>query len=66
MPKKNGKEAFEKIQMMKPGIKALFMSGYSDDIIHKKGILEKRLTLIMKPVSPTDLIRKIREVLDKT
>jgi two-component system, cell cycle sensor histidine kinase and response regulator CckA len=65
MPKKNGKEAFEKIRMMKPGIKALFMSGHSDDIIYKKGILGERLTLIMKPVSPTNLIRKVREVLDK-
>lgn len=65
MPKKNGKEAFEKIQTMKPGIKALFISGYSDDILRKKGLLEERLTLIMKPVSPTDLISKVREVLDK-
>jgi PAS domain S-box-containing protein len=65
MPKKNGKETFEKIQMMKPGIKALFMSGHSNDIIHKEGIPEESLTLIMKPVSPTDLIRKVREALDK-
>ncbi len=65
MPKKNGKEAYEEISRIRPDIKAIFMSGYTADIIHKKGILEKGLNFISKPVSPDELLRRVREVLDK-
>ena len=65
MPKKNGKEAFEEIKKIRPDIKALFMSGYTADTIHKKGVLEKKLNFIPKPISPKELLRKVREVLDK-
>ncbi len=65
MPRKNGKAAYEEIRRIKPGIKALFMSGYSADMISKEGILEKGLNFISKPVSPTELLQKVREVLDK-
>jgi CheY-like chemotaxis protein len=47
-----------------PDIKVLFTSGYTADIIHEKGILEEGINFIPKPVSPDDLLRKIREVLD--
>ncbi len=65
MPKKNGKEAYEEIRKMRPDIKVLFTSGYTADIIHAKGILEEGINLISKPVSPDDLLRKLREVLDR-
>jgi CheY-like chemotaxis protein len=65
MPRKNGKAAYEEIRRIKPGIKALFMSGYSADMISKEGILEKGISFISKPVSPTELLLKVREVLDK-
>lgn len=64
MPGKNGKEAYEEIRNMRPAVKALFMSGYTADIIQKKGILDPGLHFISKPASPSDLLRKIREVLD--
>ncbi len=64
MPKKNGKEAYEEIRKVMPDIKVLFTSGYTADIIHEKGILEEGINFIPKPVSPDDLLRKIREVLD--
>lgn len=64
MPKKNGKEAYEEIMKMKPAIKAVFMSGYTADIIQRKGVMAEGLNLILKPVSPTDLLSKVREVLD--
>ncbi len=64
MPKKNGLDTYNRLQELKPGIKALFMSGYTADIIHKKGILEKGLLFISKPSSPGDLLRKVREALD--
>jgi CheY-like chemotaxis protein len=65
MPRKNGKAAYEEMRRIKPGIKALFMSGYSADMISKEGILEKDLSFISKPVSPTELLMKVREVLDR-
>jgi len=65
MPKKNGKEAYEEIRKLHPGAKALFISGYTANIIHKRGILDQNLDFIMKPVSPTALLRKVREVIEK-
>jgi hypothetical protein len=46
-------------------IKTIFMSGYTDDIISKKGILEEGFDFISKPVNPDALLRKIRDVLDR-
>jgi CheY-like chemotaxis protein len=65
MPKKDGKEAYETISRMRPGIRALFMSGYSEDIIHKRGILQEGLNFIAKPVAPNALLKKISEVMDQ-
>jgi PAS domain S-box-containing protein len=64
MPRKNGREVFEEIRRRRPGIKALFTSGYTADIIHRQGILEQHLNFISKPATPTQLLRKLREVLD--
>lgn len=65
MPKKNGKEVYDEIKKVRPDIKAIFTSGYNADIIHKKGILEEGLDFITKPISPDELLRMVREVLDK-
>ncbi|GFO68358.1 hypothetical protein GMLC_19370 [Geomonas limicola] len=64
MPNKNGREAFEEIQRIRPGAKALFTSGYTADFIQKRGVSEEGIELIMKPVQPMDLLRKVREMLD--
>ena len=65
MPKKNGKEVYDEIRKARSDVKVIFVSGYSADVIHKKGILEQGLDFISKPVSPDDLLTKLREVLDK-
>jgi signal transduction histidine kinase len=65
MPKKNGKEAYEEIKKIRPDIKSIFISGYTADIIHEKGILDEGMNFISKPVSPRDILRKVREVLDR-
>jgi PAS domain S-box-containing protein len=64
MPKKNGKEVYEEIKKVKSDMKVIFVSGYSADIIYKKGILEVGMNFISKPVSPDDLLTKVRNVLD--
>jgi len=65
MPRKSGKDAYEEMRSIKPDIKVLFISGYSADMISKEGILEKGSGFISKPVSPSELLRKVREVLDR-
>ncbi len=64
MPRKNGREVYAEISGISPGIKALFMSGYTDDIIDWKGAAQEGITLISKPVQPAVLLAKVREVLD--
>lgn len=64
MPARNGREAYEEIRNMRADVKALFMSGYAPDRIFKDGILEPGWELLMKPVSPEELLRKVRMVLD--
>jgi len=64
MPKKNGDLVCSEIRKMRPDIKVLFMSGYPGDVLHKKGILDNDVNLLLKPVSPATLIHKVRDVLD--
>ena len=65
MPKKSGKEVYDKIKQMRPDVKILFSSGYTADRIDKDSMLKGGFDFIMKPVSPKDLLKKIRELLDK-
>ncbi len=65
MPVKDGKEAYEDMKATEPDIKAIFMSGYTDDTIWRKGILQEGFNFISKPVNPEILMRKIREVLNR-
>ncbi|MBI5634252.1 MAG: response regulator [Nitrospirae bacterium] len=64
MPGKNGREVFDAIKILSPEIRALFISGHPADIIGKRGVLEEGINFIGKPVSPEELLSKIREVLD--
>lgn len=64
MPKSTGKQAYDAINELMPGIKVLFISGYTADIIAKKGVLQQGTAFISKPFSPHGLLRKIREVID--
>jgi CheY-like chemotaxis protein len=64
MPRKNGKECFTEIRKINPGIKAIFTSGYTADIVHKKGILEEGLQFLSKPVSPQLLLKEVWEMLN--
>ena len=65
MPKMNGRKVFDEIVKTKPDVKALFISGYTRDIIYEKGIWDKGYPFLTKPLSPTLLLEKVREVLDK-
>ncbi|MBI5846740.1 MAG: PAS domain S-box protein [Nitrospirae bacterium] len=64
MPRKNGKEVYDDIGILSPGMKVLFMSGYASDIIGPKGLPVEGLNFINKPISPRDLLEKVRWLLD--
>ncbi len=65
MPRKNGKEVYDELKKIKPDIKVLFTSGYTSDIVHRKGILKEKQNFILKPVSPHTLLKTVRSILDK-
>jgi CheY-like chemotaxis protein/two-component sensor histidine kinase len=65
MPKKSGREVYDAVKATRPDADVLFISGYTADMLHKKGIFEEGMEFLSKPVSPYDLLRKIREILDK-
>lgn len=65
MPHKSGKDVFEAARQLRPDVEAVFISGYTSDVIDRKGIFEQRQHFISKPVSPFDLLRKIRTILDE-
>jgi two-component system, cell cycle sensor histidine kinase and response regulator CckA len=66
MPKMNGKASYNAIKSINTDIKTIFMSGYTADLINEQGLLDNGATFIFKPVSPVELLRKVREVLDTT
>ncbi len=65
MPGKNGKEALDEITRTDPRVKAIFVSGYTGDIVIDKGIQSEGIDFLQKPLSATVLLAKVREVLDR-
>ena len=65
MPEMNGKDLRDRLQVIRPEMKVIFMSGYSADIIAEQGVIEEGLHFLQKPVSYEVLTSKVREVLDQ-
>ncbi len=63
MPGMNGRDLAGKISSLYPDIKLLFMSGYTDSVIARHGILDNGIHFIMKPFSINDLADKVKETL---
>jgi CheY-like chemotaxis protein len=66
MPGKSGLEVYEEIKEARAGTRVLLMSGYTEDIIFNKGFEDRAVEFISKPISVEELLKKVREVLDKT
>ena len=64
MPQMNGPELAKRLRAMRPELKVLCMSGYTDEAIVRHGVLESGAAFIQKPLTPVSLTRKVREVLD--
>jgi PAS domain S-box-containing protein len=63
MPEMNGKQLQQRIEEISPGTKALFISGYTADVVADRGILEKETFFLQKPFTPDVLVRKVRSIL---
>jgi PAS domain S-box-containing protein len=64
MPEMNGRDLVDRLTAVRPGLKVLFMSGYTADVIADQGVLDANVNFIHKPFSIQELAVKIREILD--
>jgi PAS domain S-box-containing protein len=66
MPGISGRELASRIMASRPGIRVLYMSGYTENVMTSGGMLEHGLAFLQKPFSPAVLVRKIREILTQS
>lgn len=64
MPRLDGRELANQVLALRPEIKILFMSGYTDDVVVHRGPLTQATLLVQKPFTKATLLRKVREALD--
>jgi FixJ family two-component response regulator len=64
MPGMSGQALAGQMARIQPGLRILFMSGYTDDAIAHQGVLDAGIPFLQKPFDPIDLARKVRQVLD--
>jgi two-component system, cell cycle sensor histidine kinase and response regulator CckA len=65
MPKMNGRPLVEKLTETRKGMRVLFMSGYTDDEVMRRGVIDGHTAFLQKPFTPPQFARKVREVLDQ-
>lgn len=65
LPGMSGPEVAQQLTGVRPGLQVIYMSGCTDDALVRHGVLETEVAFIQKPFSPTELARKVREVLDE-
>jgi signal transduction histidine kinase len=64
MPQMSGKELAQRLRSLRPDMRVLFISGYSDEAIERHGVLAPGAVFLQKPMKPDVLARTVRQVLD--
>lgn len=64
MPEMGGRELAERLVKLRPAMRVLFMSGYTEDAILQHAALESGVPLLQKPITPDALLQRTRELLD--
>ncbi len=65
MPKLNGRKVAERLRELRPGLRVIFMSGYTENAIVHHGVLDSDIDFLSKPITSAQLLAKVREVLDR-
>ncbi len=65
MAEMSGRDVADLLRALRPGIRVLFMSGYTDDAVVRHGVLDATDQFLQKPFTPHTLARRVRAVLDE-